>query len=40
MTFSTELEQKKIKICMETQKIPNRQNNSEKGKRNWMNQAP
>ena len=33
MAFFTELEQKNLKICMETQKTPNSQSNLEGGKR-------
>ena len=40
MAFFTELEQKNLKICMETQKTPNSQSNLEKEKRTWKNQAP
>ena len=40
MAFFTELEQKNLKICMETQKTPNSQSNLEKEKRSWRNQAP
>ena len=40
MAFSTELEQKNLKLCMETQKTPNSQSNPEKEKRSWRNQAP
>ena len=29
-----------FKICMETQKTPNSQNNLEKEKQNWRNQLP
>ena len=36
----TELEQKNLTICMETQKTPNSQSNLEKEKRSWRNQAP
>ena len=38
ITFFTELDQKNLKICMETQKIPNSQ--SKLKKRSWRNQAP
>ena len=31
---------KNFTICMETQKTPNNQNNLEKEKRSWRNQAP
>ena len=40
MAFFTELEEKNFTICMETQKTPNTQNNLEKEKRSWRNQAP
>ena len=40
MAFFPELEQKNLKICMETQKTPNNQSNLEKEKQNWRNQAP
>ena len=40
MTFFTELAQKNLKICMETQKTPNSQSNLEKEKQSWRNQAP
>ena len=40
MAFFIELEQKNLKICMETQKTPNSQSNLEKEKRSWRNQAP
>ena len=40
MAFFTELEQKNLKICMETQKTLNSQNNLEKEKWSWRNQAP
>ena len=40
MAFFTELEQKNLTICMETQKTPNSQSNLEKEKRTWRNQAP
>ena len=39
MAFFTELEQKNLKICMETQKILNSQSNLEKEKWSWENQA-
>ena len=39
MAFFTELGQN-FTNCMETQKIPNSQNNVEKIKRSWRNQAP
>ena len=34
-----DLEQKNLKICMETQKTLNSQSNLEKGKWTWRNQA-
>ena len=40
LAFLTELEEKNITICMETQKIPNSQSNLEKTKQSWRNQAP
>ena len=40
MAFFTELEEKNLKICMETQKTPNSQSNVEGKKRNWRNQTP
>ena len=40
MSFFTELEQKNLKICMETQKTPNSQSNLEKEKWSWKNQVP
>ena len=40
MAFFIELEQKNLKICMETQKTPNSQSNPEKEKQSWRNQAP
>ena len=40
MAFFTELEQKNLKIFMETQKTLNSQSNLEKEKQNWRNQAP
>ena len=36
----TELEQKNLKICMETQKTPNSQSSLEGKKRSWRNQTP
>ena len=39
MAFFTELEQKNLKICMETQKTQNSQSNLEKEKWSWKNQA-
>ena len=39
MAFFTELEQKNLKICMETCKTPNSQSNLEKEKQSWKNQA-
>ena len=38
MAFFTELEQKNLKICMESQKTPKSQSNLEKEKRSWRNQ--
>ena len=40
MTLFTELEEKNVKTCMETQKTPNSQSNLEREKWNWKNQAP
>ena len=40
MAFFTELEQKNLKICMETQKTPNNQSSLEGKKRSWMSQTP
>ena len=40
MAVFIELEQKNLKICMETQKTPNSQSNLEKEKWSWKNQAP
>ena len=40
MAFFTELEQKNLKICMETQKIPNSQSSLEGKKWSWRNQTP
>ena len=40
MAFFTELEQKNLKICMETQKTPNSPSGLEGKKRSWRNQAP
>ena len=40
MAFFTELEQKNLKICRETQKTLNSQHNLKKEKQNWRNQAP
>ena len=40
MAFFPELEQKNLKICMETQKTLNSQSNLEKEKWSWRNQAP
>ena len=36
----TELEQKNLKICMETLKTPNSQSSLEGKKRSWRNQNP
>ena len=40
MSFFTELEQKNVKICMETQKTPKSQSSLEKEKWSWRNQTP
>ena len=40
MAFFMELEQKNLKICMETQKTLNSQNNLEGKKQSWRNQTP
>ena len=40
MAFFTELDQKNLKICMETQKTPNSQSSLEGKKRSWRNQTP
>ena len=40
MACFTELEQKNLKICMETQKTPNSQSNLEGKKWSWRNQTP
>ena len=40
MAFFTELEQKNLKICMETQKTPNSQSSLEGKKWSWRNQTP
>ena len=40
MAFFTEPEQKNLKICMETQKTPNRQSSLEGKKQSWRNQTP
>ena len=40
MAFFTELQQKYLKICMETQKIPNHESNLEGKKWSWRNQTP
>ena len=40
MAFFTELEQKDLRICMETQKTLNSQSNLEIEKWSWRNQAP
>ena len=37
MAFFIELEQKKVRICIETQKALNSQSNLEKEKQNWRN---
>ena len=39
MAIFTELEQKNLKICMETPKTPNSQSNLEGKKRSWRNQT-
>ena len=38
--FFTELELKKLTICMEKQKTTNSQSNLEKEKQSWRNKAP
>ena len=40
MPFFTELEQKNLKICIETQKTPNSQNNPEKEEWSLRNHSP
>ena len=40
MAFFTELEQKNLKICTETQKTLNSQSSLEGKKRSWRNQTP
>ena len=40
LVFFTELEQKNLKICMETQKDPNSQSNLEKEKQSWRIRLP
>ena len=40
MAFFTELEQKNLKICVETQKTPHNQSSLEGKKRSWRNQTP
>ena len=40
MAFFTELKQKNLKICMETQKTPNSQSNLKGKKWSWRNQTP
>ena len=40
LAFFTELEQKNLKICMETQKTSNSQSNLEGKKWSWKNQTP
>ena len=40
MAVFTELAQKNLKICMETQKTPNSQSSLEGKKRSWRNQSP
>ena len=39
VAFFTELEQKNLKICMETQKTPNSQSSLEGIKQSWRNQT-
>ena len=39
MAFFTGIKQKKIKIFMETQKIPNSPNNLDKEEQSWKNHA-
>ena len=39
MAFFRELEQKILKICLETQKTPNTQSNLEEKKRSWRNHS-
>ena len=40
MAYFTDLEQKNLKICIETQKTPNSQCSLEGKKRSWRNQTP
>ena len=40
MAFFMELEQKYLKICMETLKTPNSQSSLEGKERSWRNQTP
>ena len=40
MVFFTELEEKDLKTCMETEKTPNIQSSLEGKKRSWRNQTP
>ena len=40
MAFFTELDQKNLKICAETEKILNGQNNLEKEEQSWRYHAP
>ena len=40
VAFFTELGQRNLKICMETQKTPNSQSSLEGKKRSWRNQTP
>ena len=40
MSFFMELEQKNLKMCMETQKAPNSQSNLEGKKWSWRTQTP
>ena len=39
MVYFADIEQKDLKICMETQKTPISQSNLEKEKESWRNQA-
>ena len=40
VAFFTELEQKNLKLCIETQTTPNSQSSLEGKKRSWRNQTP
>ena len=40
MAFFMELEQKNLKMCMETRKTPNGQSSPEGQKRSWRNETP